>query len=262
MKRFLVGVFCLLIFWSALWGADDPKEKPKEDKKPTPAEQYQELQNEFRKAQSEAIKAIREAKNDQDREKAIEIYQKKPQEFVGRFLELAQKNPKEQAAFDSLQFIIMNAPSGPDADKAVEILFRDHQAKLGTLNKSMRYLRSGAAEKFLRTGLEKATEHKDQGELTFALAQYLKNKSLNPKLSKDELEKINKEMEELFVRVTEKFADVGNYAKEAEPELFEIRNLSVGKTVPEIQGEDLDGKKFKLSDYRGKVVMLDFWGHW
>ena len=24
----------------------------------------------------------------------------------------------------------------------------------------------------------------------------------------------------------------------------------------------LDGQKFKLSDYRGKVVVLDFWGHW
>ena len=31
------------------------------------------------------------------------------------------------------------------------------------------------------------------------------------------------------------------------------------KTAPEIAGTDQDGKEFKLSDYRGKVVMLDFW---
>jgi hypothetical protein len=36
----------------------------------------------------------------------------------------------------------------------------------------------------------------------------------------------------------------------------------VGQPAPEIEAEDLDGKKFKLSDYRGKVVLLDFWGHW
>jgi hypothetical protein len=36
----------------------------------------------------------------------------------------------------------------------------------------------------------------------------------------------------------------------------------VGLTAQEIEGEDIDGKKFKLSDYRGKVVLLDFWGHW
>lgn len=38
--------------------------------------------------------------------------------------------------------------------------------------------------------------------------------------------------------------------------------LGVGKPAPDIEGSDIDGKLFKLSDYRGKVVMLDFWGHW
>ena len=36
----------------------------------------------------------------------------------------------------------------------------------------------------------------------------------------------------------------------------------IGKAAPEIEWEDLDGKAFKLSDYRGKVVLLDFWGNW
>ena len=33
----------------------------------------------------------------------------------------------------------------------------------------------------------------------------------------------------------------------------------VGDAAPEIAGVDLDQRPFKLSDYRGKVVMLDFW---
>ena len=37
---------------------------------------------------------------------------------------------------------------------------------------------------------------------------------------------------------------------------------AIGTPAPEIDGEDADGIRFKLSDYRGKVVMLDFWGHW
>lgn len=48
----------------------------------------------------------------------------------------------------------------------------------------------------------------------------------------------------------------------AKKELFELENLSVGMVAPDIVGEDLDGIVFRLSDYRGKVVMLDFWGHW
>ncbi len=35
-----------------------------------------------------------------------------------------------------------------------------------------------------------------------------------------------------------------------------------GMTAKEIEGEDIDGQRFKLSEYRGKVVLLDFWGHW
>jgi hypothetical protein len=32
-----------------------------------------------------------------------------------------------------------------------------------------------------------------------------------------------------------------------------------GKVAPEIAGVDADGVAFNLSDYRGKVVLLDFW---
>jgi hypothetical protein len=36
----------------------------------------------------------------------------------------------------------------------------------------------------------------------------------------------------------------------------------LGKQAPEVAGVDADAAKFKLSDYRGKVVLLDFWGNW
>jgi thiol-disulfide isomerase/thioredoxin len=41
-----------------------------------------------------------------------------------------------------------------------------------------------------------------------------------------------------------------------------MHNLVEGKPAPEISGADLDGKPRKLSDYRGKVVALVFWGTW
>ena len=42
-------------------------------------------------------------------------------------------------------------------------------------------------------------------------------------------------------------------------ELYELRHLSKGKLAPEIRGQDQDGRPFRLSDYRGKVVLLYFW---
>jgi peroxiredoxin len=32
--------------------------------------------------------------------------------------------------------------------------------------------------------------------------------------------------------------------------------------APEFEASDENGVKFKVSDYRGKVVVLDFWGFW
>lgn len=43
---------------------------------------------------------------------------------------------------------------------------------------------------------------------------------------------------------------------------FVKERLQIGMKVPEIAGEDMGGIAFKLSDYRGKVVVLDFWGFW
>lgn len=48
----------------------------------------------------------------------------------------------------------------------------------------------------------------------------------------------------------------------AESELEELRNLAIGCVAPEIEGRDADGTSFKLSDYRGKVVLLTFSGNW
>ena len=37
---------------------------------------------------------------------------------------------------------------------------------------------------------------------------------------------------------------------------------AIGAPAQEVSGKDLDGVDFKLSDYKGKVVLLDFWGYW
>ena len=48
----------------------------------------------------------------------------------------------------------------------------------------------------------------------------------------------------------------------ARTDLRRLRNLAVGQTAPEIEGRDVDGNPFKLSDYRGRVVLLTFSGNW
>ena len=50
---------------------------------------------------------------------------------------------------------------------------------------------------------------------------------------------------------------------EAEEDLVRsIRHGTVGATLPEVAGTRVDGVEELLSDYRGRVVLLDFWATW
>lgn len=40
---------------------------------------------------------------------------------------------------------------------------------------------------------------------------------------------------------------------------FTATGLRKGYIAPDIEGTDLDGKPMKLSDFRGKAVVLEFW---
>ena len=52
------------------------------------------------------------------------------------------------------------------------------------------------------------------------------------------------------------------FAEVVSDNLFQLEKLYIGAIAPDIEAADLEGVPFKLSDYRGKVVLLDFWGHW
>jgi hypothetical protein len=140
--------------------------------------------------------------------------------------------------------------------------------RLESLCQRLGFATDKGSELILRALLDKDARREVQGQACLALAQLLKKRS-------DELfgtdakaaDKGWKESEALFDRAVAKYADVklprfGTVGDKAKAELTELRSLGIGKAAPEIAGEDIDGKKFKLSDYKGKVVLLDFWGHW
>ena len=66
---------------------------------------------------------------------------------------------------------------------------------------------------------------------------------------------------ELFDRLVAELGDTP-HGRRAEAELFEIKHLGVGCEAPDFDASTIDGHEFKLSDYRGKVVLLDFYGFW
>ena len=78
---------------------------------------------------------------------------------------------------------------------------------------------------------------------------------------------LNKHAEQLLEGIVHDYADVpdlvafrplGDLAKAA---LLALRGPAIGRTAPEIVGDDVEAKAMKLSDYRGKVVLLNFGCH-
>ena len=74
---------------------------------------------------------------------------------------------------------------------------------------------------------------------------------------------LDQECESLYERTATEFrgvkgVDGQSLSDRAEKQLFRRRELAVGKVPPEIEGRDHDGRRFRLSDYRGQVVVLTF----
>lgn len=55
---------------------------------------------------------------------------------------------------------------------------------------------------------------------------------------------------------------LGSFLASLSNALLAAEEIALGKPAPEIDGKDIDGKTFRLSDHRGKVVLLTFWGDW
>jgi hypothetical protein len=262
--------------------------------KPTPAEQFKAILKEYQVAASGT------GTSDDDRRKTIARVDKLRDSLAQRFLDLAEKHPTDPIAVDALtQAIWMvnhNAfPSGgkdgPGA-RAMAILLRDHlrSDKVGPICLRINAGFRGEYATFLRTVLEGNPHRKVKALACLALAQFLNNRmqrldQINDQpdlaaeyerlfgreylaeLKRQERAEVAREIETLFEKALKEYGDgkvpyAGTVAEKAKAELFEFRHLLVGKEAPDIDGEDQDGRRFKLSDYRGKVVLLDFWNQY
>ena len=217
--------------------------------------QFDEIVGEYDKAQQEFFKAYQAAGTDKDRETVGATYPS-PQAYAPRLLRLAKEHPNDSVAEDALVWVVTRARFGKECDEATEILLEDHiqSEKLGPICLSLVYSGSQSAGNILQSLRDKNPHREVKGQASYALA-ILKNQRQE-----------SGEAEKLFEDVVASYGDIDVYGRTlgdlAKSELFELHNLAVGKPAPEIQGQDVDGREFLLSEYRGKVVVLDFWGDW
>ena len=188
----------------------------------------------------------------------------------------------------------------PEVNRAVERLARNHAGnrRLGEiaprLIPNLVFSLSPSAENLLRAIIAKYPDRVIQGQTCMLLAEYFKRESdlvralkgdtpqarqmrsyyrmqgatkhrtetvrgWNPDdLAKRSASDVGADRE--GVRRRERLPPYRRHSAQAK--LLANPELGIGKPAPEIAGEDIDGNPLKLGDYKGRVVVLFFWGDW
>jgi len=322
--------YCLLVLAlasPASRGDDPPKDKDGK-KEGTPREQYAVLVKEFAAKRNALVPQVNKAKGE-EQQKLLKEYRALGGEYAGRFLALAEANPKDPAAADALFWVLQNASGSPAyktaagkvtalvaempakdlADRLARVrLFDDEvigavvkraekEGKDPAAGDLLAWVATSAAyspqgpkaarqlvesfpahpalervlqaaadmeggEALLRQVLEKDPPAKLKAAATLGLGKTLAEKVDGLGDKPAEADRAAAEAEKYLAAAAELYKDDAARKKAVEADLRVLRTIRVGKEAPEIKGPDLDGKEFKLSGYRGKVVLLDFWGHW
>jgi len=193
-------------------------------------------------------------------------------EAVLRRAEVEEKDP---AAVELVSWAATRGFFMPGGDKAVRRMvekYPDHSS-IERICQILGRGRPDDAEAILHKILDRSADKpKVKAAANLGLGQLLAGKA-DKATDKAEGDKVAAEAEKYLTAAIDLYSkgqtvdpkeekETDRLRKSAEGELRALRTLRVGMVVPDIKGPDLDGKEFKLSDYRGKVVLLDFWGNW
>jgi S1-C subfamily serine protease/thiol-disulfide isomerase/thioredoxin len=190
-------------------------------------------------------------------------------EYMPKLFELADKHRKKPVAYSALQTVCQMAGKIPDCPKACNETFKraadrlaeDYSGNLRLMPCILTLANSplDEARSFLRRLNKENANREIQGAALYSLAVSLQSGDEIDQQRREEaiaaLERIVKEYSEI---------EISQYplGKLVEPQIFRLKFLAVGCTPPNIEGADIEGNRFALADFRGKVVVLDFWADW
>jgi hypothetical protein len=212
------------------------------------------LRAEYQKAEQEYYRLTRAAKSAEERKQIVNP----ALDYLAKFQGLAERAKGTESGASALFEVFQLGQRAPkkvdESRKALETLVSDHieSPQMERVASSLRYAGYSIGEPSCRSALETI---RDKSPLPKAKAAAIFILAIQA-MPKDEAASRT-----AFIRLQKEFGDT-TYASKANGFLFELDNLQIGKTAPDFNATDEKGENFKLSDFRGKVTVIDFWGFW
>ena len=235
--------------------AQDPARS--ETPPPSAAQRMQELQEQ----QQQAVKAWRASVKKAQEAKGETVRAIPMRPDFGPVAEQALAYAREFAGTDdAVDFLVMVLNLDQQrARPALETLIRDHldSPKMAQVGSMIPYFDRLVSKEFALEATAKLMKSKSvdvRGWATLAMySEIIASSDRDGEAYKDARAKLMAAAGEVTDR---------SLAAQITGVVDEREKFGVGCKAPDIQGVDLDGVAFKLSDYEGKVIFLDFWGDW
>jgi len=251
---------------------DDTK-KPTKEAIPTPeerGERLKKIQATFTAERDDIVKRFRTAPGPQEQAGLRTEAKELAAITASKLLAITETNPKDDISLSAAQLalteLVRFGLKGDDLDKLMGIV-TDHHLN----NPKVKDLLAGASttgpagEKLLTTASERSEDKNVKGVAFFYLGKVRADQADDAPDEKAADEAIRKAIELLERAGKEapeaKIKDL-TLDKAAAAEIKTIQGRSVGYEVADVEGAGLDGKKARLSGFKGKVVLLDIWATW
>lgn len=226
--------------------------------------EVQALIKEYSQAEQQFFAPLRAAKTDEDRMKIKLDMKKHPaRDFMPKFQALATNSKGTPAEKDALSWIGQHgntAGNMPAAKAAYERLVEAY-ADDKDMAQAAAMIRYGyysqkreESQKLLRKLADKSRNPEVKASALFNIAEAMIE-------SHGQTQPLSPEATRLLQQIQHDYPTT-QYGKMAGGAIFAAEKLQIGMAAPDFTATDENGATFKLSDYRGKVVVLDFWGFW
>lgn len=219
-------------------------------------------------AHGEFLRALREADGDAELREALRAHEGL-RAHAGRLLKLARAFPALPMSVEALTQVVARYPDTPEGRQAAELILHDHSRgeRVGAACARLAESDSDLAADVLRAIARFNPHDAIRGQAEFALASSLKARAerngwRDPTTARTIVAEAEGVLEHMIATCGELSDGRDRLVDLARAQLDSLRTRSVGMVAPEIEDEDTDGRPMRLSDYRGRVVVLSFWGNW